>query len=417
MVNLVLACPLPVRVVILFVFGLWLGGQLNRAIYRLAWNRRPIGPWSPPHADAPPRRWWDRIPVAGWFALDRESHLHGNWYWLRPLCLELATAAALVVLYLWELDGGLTPSVVPGPEVIHLRFLNHVILLALMIVATFIDLDEKTIPDMVTVPGSLIAFAWASVWPSSLLPAPSAIATAAGPALIPDFLRTTSPNRWPSWLDSRWGLALAIAAFGLWCYALLPKTVWLRSGYLKAAQYLIARILREPVSKAIAVLFAGGTLAVIGIWFWDGAHWQGLSSSLMGMLFGVALTWSVRVIAGRSLGREAMGFGDVTLMGMIGAFLGWQAALMVFFFAPFAGVLIAVAQWIVTREAEIAFGPFLCLAALFVLGQWPSLWEKWGTVFAVLGWLIPVLVAGALLLMAAMLRGWMWVKSRGQRVG
>ena len=38
-----------------------------------------------------------------------------------------------------------------------------------------------------------------------------------------------------------------------------------------------------------------------------------------------------------------MGFGDVTLMGMIGAFLGWQAAVLTFFLAPFFGL--AHAAW------------------------------------------------------------------------
>ena len=37
-----------------------------------------------------------------------------------------------------------------------------------------------------------------------------------------------------------------------------------------------------------------------------------------------------------------MGVGDVTLMGMIGAFLGWQPCLMIFFLAPFFGLLVGV---------------------------------------------------------------------------
>ena len=43
------------------------------------------------------------------------------------------------------------------------------------------------------------------------------------------------------------------------------------------------------------------------------------------------------------LRREAMGFGDVTLMAMIGAFLGWQAAVLTFFLGPFFGL--AHALW------------------------------------------------------------------------
>src|SRR5436305_14287804 len=52
----------------------------------------------------------------------------------------------------------------------HWEYLAHVLLLALMIVASFIDLDEKTIPDAVTIPGTLLGLALAALAPQSLLP-------------------------------------------------------------------------------------------------------------------------------------------------------------------------------------------------------------------------------------------------------
>ena len=72
-----------------------------------------------------------------------------------------------------------------------------------------------------------------------------------------------------------------------------------------------------------------------------------------------------------------MGFGDVTLMAMIGAFLGWQAAFLIFFLAPFTALLIAAAQRILTGQRHIAFGPYLCLATLIVVLGWNAVWTEW----------------------------------------
>lgn len=79
-----------------------------------------------------------------------------------------------------------------------------------------------------------------------------------------------------------------------------------------------------------------------------------------------------------------MGFGDVTLMGMIGAFLGWKAAVLTFFLAPFPGL--AHAAWkllkylkkrlsgaqLSSADREIPLGPYLSMtaAALFFLWKW-----------------------------------------------
>ena len=105
-------------------------------------------------------------------------------------------------------------------------------------------------------------------------------------------------------------------------------------------------------------------------------NWQGLLTALVGMAAGGGLIWLVRLIGGAALGREAMGFGDVTLMAMIGAFLGWQTCLIVFFLAPLAGVVLGIAQLILRRGSEIPYGPFLCLGALAAIVAW----RRFGTV-------------------------------------
>ncbi|HMC11574.1 MAG TPA: prepilin peptidase, partial [Pirellulaceae bacterium] len=98
-------------------------------------------------------------------------------------------------------------------------------------------------------------------------------------------------------------------------------------------------------------------------------------------------------------------FGDVTLMAMIGAFLGWQPCLMIFFLSPFAALAIALVQVILTGRRDIPYGPYLCAAAIVVIIQWPWFWVNFGGAFA-LGWLLPSILAMCLVLMMALLTAW-----------
>ena len=59
---------------------------------------------------------------------------------------------------------------------------------------------------------------------------------------------------------------------------------------------------------------------------------------MLGLFVGGGFTYAIRQVFTFVFRREAMGFGDVTLMGMIGAFLGWQAAVLTFFLGPFLGL-------------------------------------------------------------------------------
>ena len=143
----------------------------------------------------------------------RPMHYTGCWllatsYWpLATGCwLVWLAGLGLAGLYWWEvLSDGLAPV---GPWQsrsilqLHGQFLSHALLLCLMTVATFIDFDEKTIPDTITVPGTLCGLFLAALLPASPLPVPH-----------PDngqvvTLLTTTPNIWPDWLTPSRGLLL-----------------------------------------------------------------------------------------------------------------------------------------------------------------------------------------------------------------
>jgi prepilin signal peptidase PulO-like enzyme (type II secretory pathway) len=404
-VNALVNLPLPVRVAGVFVLGLAAGAAVNWAIYALCWNARPISPWSRPSPTAPPRMWSDRLPVIGWLGLARESPVHGHWFWLRPPLVELALAVGLAALYWWEAErlGLIGPKAPAPPGVVlamaHLQFLAHALLIVLMTAATFIDFDEKTIPDSITIPGTLLGLALAIGLPESHLPV--IVPPPAGPLL--GNLTFASPMPFPAWPNTWLGPALASLGFCAWCAALVPATATLRRGWTKAVQFYLASIARGPWWKGMLALAIAGCGTIWTTWWLlPGPRWEALFTSVIGLVFGGALIWAVRIIGTMALREEAMGFGDVTLMGMIGSFLGWQPALIVFFLSPAAALFVAVAQWVATGRRDIAFGPYLCVAAVFLLVRWQDVWDFAAGIFG-MGTLVLAILAVCLMLMMGLL--------------
>ena len=417
----ILAVPLDVRLVALFVFGSIVGSWLNLAIYALAWNPRPISPWSNAPLGVPRRQARDRVPVIGWWGLRREADLHGPGFWIRPMLIEVGTGASLAALYWWEVaERGLAiPCELVNPPVgafvngdwftiVHTQFAAHVLLFLLMLVASFIDIDEKIIPDTVTVPGTLAGLLLATISPWSLLPGncwspPKAV----GPQY--EFLTLASPNPWPDVLrgtPQAASLAIALACWWGWCYAIMPRRWMTRHGLRRALQVLCARLRREPLTWWIVGLGVIGSATIVGVWqFGSEPAWAGLLTSMVGMATSGGMIWAVRVIGKHMLGREAMGFGDVTLMAMVGSFIGWQASLITFFMAPFAGLLVGVTQWMLHRDNEIPYGPFLCLACAFIVVAWAEVWATAMPYFE-LGWLVPAVIGFCLVLMGVLLKAW-----------
>lgn len=131
----------------------------------------------------------------------------------------------------------------------------------------------------------------------------------------------------------------------------------------------------------IVHLWVDANLAVPGFqaahipkWIGEYPHWHGIAVVVVGMATGAGITWVVRFVSSLILGEETMGFGDVTLMAMIGAFLGWQPVLMVFVLAPLCGIVVALSVRIVTGRVFVPYGPYLSAATLVVLFGWKWIW-------------------------------------------
>lgn len=412
----------PGMIIGLALLGLLAGSQVNRAIYRLAWEPRPIGPWSPPAEGAAGRHWSDYLPVIGWLGLRRESAWHGPGYWVRPALLELAMAACFAGIGCWVTADRVLPATADPSDwstMVLPRMVTWCSLLALLTVATFVDLDEQTIPDQVTISGTLLALLLAATFPLARLPV-----LADGGVVHP--LLVTTPHVDPGWFHGIRGLLYALAIHGLWCMALMPKICTLRHGLRKGIRYMFASMIRparrfrpsrdrwpRPAATRLAVIAIVGWLGILLTWWLSGNYWDGLLTALVGLAGGGLVIWTVRLISRWSLGREAMGFGDVTLLAMIGAFVGWQAALMIFFLAPLAGVVVGLLQLLLTRQTEMAFGPYLCLATVGVMLAWPVLWHGYAEDVFAMGWIIPGLFAAGVCLMGGMLFGWRLIRGGG----
>ena len=159
-------------------------------------------------------------------------------------------------------------------------------------------------------------------------------------------------------------------------------------------------------STSVLQTLAVGAPLSIPAWQAAHPHLHGLASSLAGIVVGGGVIWILRLVGNWVWQREVMGFGDVILMGLIGSFLGWQPTLLVFFVAPFCGLIATLITCVVRRSfhtGEIPYGPYLSLAALLVILFWRSYFSQFENLFA-LGPLLLVMALVMVVLLAATLK-------------
>jgi len=102
---------------------------------------------------------------------------------------------------------------------------------------------------------------------------------------------------------------------------------------------------------------------------------QGFISSLIGAAIGAGFLLAIGYGYYFLTKQVGLGLGDVKLMGMIGAFLGWEAVPFTMFFGSFIGLLYSIPFVIMQgkgRKHKIPFGPFLAGGAITYIffGKW-----------------------------------------------
>jgi len=109
-----------------------------------------------------------------------------------------------------------------------------------------------------------------------------------------------------------------------------------------------------------------------------------VKDSLIGLLAGGGSLYVVALVYEALTKREGMGGGDVKLLAMIGAWLGWKAILFTLFFASLSGTLIGGGVMLIHKQGRhyaIPFGPFLAFSALAYVFFGPELIDwylNWG---------------------------------------
>lgn len=88
---------------------------------------------------------------------------------------------------------------------------------------------------------------------------------------------------------------------------------------------------------------------------------------LLGMIVGAGIFLFITLVGGLIAGKEAMGFGDVKLMGALGLFFGWRKIIILSLIAFLLGAIIGVILIICRRKKGneyIPFGPFIVIATM-----------------------------------------------------
>jgi leader peptidase (prepilin peptidase) / N-methyltransferase len=347
--------------ILAFIFGLLIGSFLNVVIHRVPLGDSIIFPGSHCFACGASIRPFDNIPLIS-YAL-----LRGR---CRSCQARISPLYPVVELLTGMLFAAIVYKTEPGWET-----LLEMAFASVMIVLIFIDARYQLLPNVITYPSFVFAFAAATIrggWGEQ-----------AG-NLVDFSLKMHEFN--PSFNITRaaliGGLLLGLAAIG---FRLLDHLdLILFNKYLEwddkvqtedqvnieETGHLVLR-----VSMITGIIIA--VLWVISVFMFSpndrqtySDAYSGLLHASVGALLAGGLTWCLRALYFYIRGIEGMGLGDIKMISIVGAFLGWQGAFLVVLLAAILGVVVGVILAFRSKQGlktSLPFGVCLGIASLIVL--------------------------------------------------
>lgn len=314
--------------VFMFAIGSIVGSFLNVCIVRLPHEQSIVVPRSHCVHCKKMIPWVDNIPFFSYLILRGRCRSCNEKISARYFLVELITALTFLGFY-WHY--GATILLLP-----------YLVMVACFIVATFVDFEHRIIPDEVSMGGVIIGLIMS--------------------IFVVDLHDVQSHTlHWGS-IVFAWLVVLAIVLYLI--TLLLPKLKDETEDDEKKELTWLDKVFIFIVPLSIVVVLV---LQFVYLPNNFSKSLISLRASTIGYLVGGTTIYVMGLFGNVVFRKESMGGGDVKLMAMIGAFMGWQMALLAFFIAPFFGAVYGLIEKIRTKDSHIAYGPFLVLGALICL--------------------------------------------------
>ena len=369
--------------VFIFAFGCCIGSFLNVVIYRIPRDKSIISPPSACPGCGKHIRFYDNIPLVSWLVLGCKCRYCKAPISPRYFVIEFLTGSVFLGLFILYFRTDIRAGMPMFSNGGWFVYLLHIILLAALIAASAIDLELWIIP---------LSICW-FVTVAGLIGSTVSVFII-NPTIIREngILPVTSAGI---------GALAAGATIGLIISIILLATGLIKRSYeseeTQQEEEGVAKVdksgndpsvipddnfnhrleaLREVVfllpliTLSIGAFWLSRNVEPIRLW-WVNFSLRpavaGFLGSLWGYFIGCGIVWSIRIFGTLALGKEAMGLGDVHLMGAAGAVIGPFPVIIAFFVAPFFGLTWAGLNMFFKKIRQIPYGPFLSLGILFVM--------------------------------------------------